>query len=446
MAKLSEGENRFPTEDGGNETRHWQSAIDAASSSGGGVVRIPAGRHMVAQLYLRSNVELHLSEGAVLEGIVGIENYPRIDLPYSEGTWSAIVFAYGVTNVAVTGRGEIFGKGAEWPFPSRSYPGCQEGLRARGLFFGDCCGVRLQDFSLKDAASWGIVFKRSRQILARKVKVDSHAHLNNDGFDIEASNVLIEDCDVDTGDDAICIKSNDPNFVVSNVVVRGCVARSHSNALKIGTASHGTVRGIRFEQCRTEAPRREFIAGIPNEDWRSYAAPRRHPRCPFGDGHGAINVECVDGGSVSDVVFDDIEVDGFAVPIFIRGGRRLSRKCGIPPGRQYVLRDVIIRNVRGRATSRNASTVTGVTACLPKNVLLQNVDILCFDGELDSRAVSTPGCEFDAEYPEATMFSEIRLPAYGLYVGPGAEVCCDNVRFTRPVSAREDRPAIVGCR
>ena len=48
------------------ETARWQAAIDAAGRAGGGIVTIPAGRHLVGQLDLRSNVELHLEEGAVL--------------------------------------------------------------------------------------------------------------------------------------------------------------------------------------------------------------------------------------------------------------------------------------------------------------------------------------------------------------------------------------------
>ena len=88
----------------GLETAKWQAAIDAAAAAGGGRVTIPAGRHLVGGLELKSNVELHLADGAVLEGAVGLENYRIRSLPCSEGTWSAIVSAVGVTNVAITGR------------------------------------------------------------------------------------------------------------------------------------------------------------------------------------------------------------------------------------------------------------------------------------------------------------------------------------------------------
>ena len=57
------------------ETGLWQSRIDEASKSGGGRVTVPAGRHPVGQLYLKNNVELHLEEGASLEGVPGLHNY-----------------------------------------------------------------------------------------------------------------------------------------------------------------------------------------------------------------------------------------------------------------------------------------------------------------------------------------------------------------------------------
>lgn len=115
-----------------DETAQWQRAIDAAAAHGGGRVTIPAGRHLVGQLDLRSNVEIHLAEGAVLEGLPGLEHYRIVELPFSEGTWSAILFAQNVTNVAITGKGEIFGNGMAWKVPER-FGNNQEGLRARGF-------------------------------------------------------------------------------------------------------------------------------------------------------------------------------------------------------------------------------------------------------------------------------------------------------------------------
>lgn len=184
------------------ETARWQAAIDAAHRRGGGVVSVPPGVHPVGQLDLLSNVTLHLEEGAVLEGAAGMENYRSVDLPYSEGAWSGVVVAIGQTNVAITGRGEINGRGERFSMDLRRVPRhvCPEGGRPRGIVFADCADIRLEDFTLRDAAGRGIVFKRCDGVVARRVRIDSHARRDNDGFDVEARNVLIEDCEIDSGD------------------------------------------------------------------------------------------------------------------------------------------------------------------------------------------------------------------------------------------------------
>ena len=424
------------------ETDRWQDEIDRTASAGGGVVSIPKGVHPVGQLNLRSNVELHLEEGAVLEGVYGLEHYGQLTLPCSEGTWSAVVLAYGVTNVAITGKGTINGCGDRW---STSIP-CpegvsKEGLRPRGVFFGDCRNIRLEDFTLRDAACWGVVFKRCEDVVARRVRIDNHANHNNDGFDVEARNVLIADCDVDSGDDAICIKSNDPSFIVENILVTNCIARSHCNGLKLGTASHGTMRHIRFCNCRTANPRRNFKLRGGTDDGKMAYASRATDEFPLGIGNGAINVECVDGGTVENVLFDGIEANGFRVPIFVRGNLRRRRSNGVPPSDRRVLRDITIRNVRGAACSALPSTVTGAAGCEPKDVTLENVNILC-RGDAENRSpICEPSALYDGFYPDASMFRFLKLPAYGLYIDR-ADVRLANVRFNLAANGNETRPAI----
>ena len=435
-----------PLGNGGiDETAHWQMRIDEISARGGGCVTLPRGRHLVGQLDLKSNVELHLEKGASLEGRVGLEHYRVLTLPYSEGTWSAVISAVGVTNVAITGGGEIFGNGRSWPQP-HDYGNNQEGHRARGLFFANCEGVRLEDFTLRDAASWGIVFKCSRNVLARRIRIDSHANANNDGFDIEAANVLIEDCDVDSGDDAYCIKSNDPGFSVENVIVRNSIGRSHCCAFKIGTASHGTVRNIRFERCRAEAPRRDFID------------MRRHSSCygkgwfyrkgyddySSGVGIAAIAVECVDGGIVEGVVFSDIELSGYMAPIFIRGGIRTERSCGTPPSEKRILRDVTLSNVHGRGEGPVASSISGVDGCRAENIRLKDVEIVCRGASVE--ASSAPSvCRVPSRpnvYPDPCgCFHPSILPAYGLYI-EHADVSMENVVFRLVAGAEDVRRAV----
>ena len=425
----------------------FQEVIDATSAGGGGRVVVPAGRHLVGQIDLKSNVELHLEKGAVLEGRIGLENYRVTELPYSEGTWSAVVSAIGVTNVAITGEGEIFGNGTAWPQPE-NYEGNQEGRRPRGVFFANCKGVRLCDFTLRDSACWGVVFKCCEDVDVRRLKIDNHANANNDGIDVEARNVVIADCDIDVGDDAVCIKSNDPGFVVENVLVTNVTARSHCNALKLGTASHGTMRNVLFVDCQTEAPRRDFIDRRFGRNRRWYEEDpgrvKKYPGAVYGEASGSssIVVENVDGGTVEYVVFRNISLHGARTPIFVRAGTRSGRPCGTPPSDKYRFRNITIENVTGESMSAVASSVTGVPGCRIGNVTLRNVKIVCRGGGDNAAERTRPVPEVADEYPDAHMF-DCMLPAYGLYVRHVDGLMLENVNFILRSGDIDRRDAVV---
>lgn len=431
------------------ETSRWQSAIDAVARKGGGVVFIPAGRHLVGQLDLKDNVELHIEKGAVLEGAVGMRHYRVTELPYSEGTWSAVVSAVGITNVAITGKGEIFGNGTAWPQPD-NYGGNQEGRRPRGVFFADCRDIRLSDFTLRDAACWGIVCKRCEDVDIRRVKVDSHANANNDGMDIEARNVVIADCDIDSGDDGVCLKSNDPGFVVENVLVTNVISRSHCNALKIGTATHGTVRNVLFVDCRTDAPRRDFVDRRPGKNNRNWyendqlAAMSPGSRSSEPSGWSAIAVMNVDGGIVEDVTYRNIVANGSKTPIFVRGGRRLNRPCGTPPSDKRIFRSIVIENVTGTALSSVPSSVTGVDGCRVVNCTLRNVRLKCRGlGMAESEKwLAKPVPENPGGYPEAHVFKHA-LTAWGLYVRHVDGLKLENCGFELLDGTADSRKQIV---
>lgn len=430
----------------GDETAEWQRLIDAVSKRGGGRVSVRSGVHWTGQLEMRSNVELHLERCAVLKGLGGLQHYRVVTLPYSEGAWSGVVVAMGVTNVSITGEGVIDGNGSSWPLPAIG-GGDAEGERPRGIVFANCRDIRLEDFTLRDSGSWGCVFKCCDGALVRHVKIDNHANSNNDGFDIEGKNVLIEDCDVDSGDDAYCLKSNDPGFVVENVRIRNCVARSHCNGFKIGTATHGTVRNVRVEHCRAEAPRRDFLERRQGREnfGRNFFYRPGFGHLPNGVGLGAITIENVDGGTVEDVTVEDMLVAGFMCPLFIRGDQRIGRSCGTPPSDKYVFQHIVIRNLRGRAEGFIASSVTGVDGCVVKDVVLEDIDITCrgADAQASRVALVTPVPDVGGAYPECTMFSPHILPAYGLYVDHVDGVSLRNVQFALSEGAEEQRPSVV---
>ena len=267
-----------------------QRAIDDRAAAGGGVVIVPPGRFLTGSVCLKSGVELRIEDGGVLEGVAGIENYSDISVGYSEMTyrqefrgrmdsagcesipWHALVYAVDATNVAVTGKGVMFGNG--WNFPWRCH-----GNRPQGVLFCRCRDVRLEGVQIRDPARWSCYFKECDGVVVRGVRIDAHSNCNNDGFDIESRNVLIEDCDIDAGDDAIVLKSDNPQYCVENVEVRNCRLASNCNHFKIGTATHGSVRHVRVRGCTTPQEEMAWLPQRPDRPDRNRDTERGRWAC-----------------------------------------------------------------------------------------------------------------------------------------------------------------------
>lgn len=434
-------------------TEEIQRAIDAKSAAGGGTVTLSAGTYEVGSLWLKDNVTLRLARGATLLGSTNYLDYvsfatvaphvkERLIKPGAQSglrQMRAVVSACNVTNVALVGEGKIDGRG--W----FAYDIGQRNAspnRWRNVAFFRCRDVRVEGVTLVNAASWTLFFRECRGVVARGLHIDAHANFNNDGIDIDACDVLIEDCTVDSDDDAICLKSHNPDFVVENVEVRNCRVASNCNHLKLGTAGYGGFRNVRIHDCTLvpcrvskfrfwpEQRRKSQKGTVPD----SVAARLTDPI----SSHAGIALECVDGGRLENVRISSVDMSagGVQVPVFVR----LARRNVHPDGQPATLRDVVIENVRGRSVSTVASSITGVPGLRPTNIVLRNIDLRPkAGGKLADLPDRLP--EVERSYPEADVFRSI-LPAYGFYVRHCDGVRFENVRLS-PDGEGEERPPIV---
>ena len=269
---------------------------------------------------------------------------------------------------------------------------------------------------------------------ARRVKIRSLVNFNNDGFDIESRNVLVEDCDVVSQDDGICFKSDNPDFAVENCTVRRCRVSSNCNFIKFGTSSRGAYRDIVVEDCHVEC-----TASFPLTDWRVAGAlsTARVPGVEMRDtGISAIALEVVDGGVMENVTVRNIKIGrGVQTPVFVRMGRRRSAAGG----RASTMRNILIENVEGEAASLVASSITGAPGLRPRDITLRNVR-LRMPGGGTAGEVCRKVPEMERAYPENRMFKMQMLPAYGFYVRHADGVRFENVELS--YAGDEERPAI----
>ena len=257
-----------------------QQAIDSCSYYGGGIVRVAAGHYALnGPLKLKSNVNLHLVEGAYLQFSGRSADFLPVVLTRWEGTelygHSPMIYAYHCTNIALTGRGTIDAQGgkefAAWseieandrdrlremgdkltPVQERIF-GAGTVLRPSMVQFYGCSRILVEDLTLKDSPFWTIHPVFCDNVIVRGVTIDTHFP-NNDGCDPEStSNVLIENCTFRTGDDSVAIKAGRDTDGRStgrpseNIVVRNCLFHSECNGLCIGSEMSGGASNVYME-------------------------------------------------------------------------------------------------------------------------------------------------------------------------------------------------------
>jgi polygalacturonase len=294
-------------------TDAFRQAIAACHAAGGGRVLVPAGgRFLTGAVHLRSNVELHVAEGATL----AFRREPAAYLPLVFTRWegvelmhySPLIYAFEQENVAVTGGGTLDGQAdAEhwWPWNGKTQYGWQEGMpqqrpaRTR-LFemaeqgvpvsrrsFGEgsylrpqfiqpyrCRNVLIEGVRIVNSPMWEVHPVLCRNVTVRGVRIETHGP-NNDGCDPEScTDVLIEACLFDTGDDCIAIKSGrnaDGRRLAApteNVIVRGCRMKDGHGGVTIGSEISGGVRHVYAERCVMDSPNLDRALRFKNNAMR----------------------------------------------------------------------------------------------------------------------------------------------------------------------------------
>ena len=292
---------RYGAREGGKEsaTAAIAAAIAACTGAGGGRVTVPPGRFLTGAIHLKSHVNLHLEEGATLLFSNDPKDYLPLVYTRFEGTecmnYSPLIYAWEQTDIAVTGSGILDGQADPdhwWQMKTTAkraelVAAADRGVPVGERIFGEGYDLRpnfFQPYRSSNVLVEGVTIRRSpmwelnpvlcRNVTVRNVKISTHGP-NNDGCDPESSSdVLIEGCDFDTGDDCIAIKSGrnrDGRRVgafCENVIVRNCRMRDGHGGVSIGSEVSGGVRNVWMENNRMDSPHLERALRIKTNSWR----------------------------------------------------------------------------------------------------------------------------------------------------------------------------------
>jgi len=381
-----------------------QRAVDACARNGGGTVIVPAGVFLTGMVNLKSNVNFHVGPGAILQGIAKGAKY------------TSLLLIDSAEHVSVTGEGIIFGDGKNFPV-IESYPD-----RPYLIFARNSKNVKIENVTLRHSAAWALRLFGCEGVIIKGISIYSHANFNNDGIDIDSKDVIVSDCRVDSGDDGICLKNDDPKRPCENITITNCIVASNCNMIKMGTSSVSGFKNISISNCvfrkASESPLHHW-----NDAPTNYIADRI-------TGISGIALEIVDGGHMDQISISNISMTGVQTPIFIRLGSRNN-----PTGS---LKNVIISNVNATSASRMASAISAVPGFYIENVSLRDVIFKhTGGGTLADYQAAVP--ENEKGYPENRMFGWT-LPAYGLYVRHVKNLSLDNVQLQ--LMNADSRPAV----
>lgn len=239
------------------DTAAIQAAVDA-----GGIVYFPAGVYRSGTIYLKSNGGLYLAPGATItashdKGDYNADDFCPQNEVFSEEwvTGAHLIVAVEQENVTIEGEGTIDGQGNYWMNENNVYSEW-DGFTykpnperpAQMLYFCECKNVRVKDVNIVNAPYWHLFFHGCEGVACRGLTIrGDRPRWTNDGIDVDCSeNVVISDCVIDVGDDALTLRANKKVLrrrdCTKNVTVTNCVLRSHNDyGIRIGVGA-GVIR------------------------------------------------------------------------------------------------------------------------------------------------------------------------------------------------------------
>lgn len=262
-----------------DDTAAIQKAIDACASAGGGTVRVAGGTYLTYTIGLKSNVRLDIDRGAALKAGPDMDKYHDAEPnpfwhPETNYTRRFLVYTVGATNVAVTGAGMIDGNAEvfyERHADGQWYRKDDKRIPRKAVVFVGCRDVALDDILIWHSSGWATMIMDCDRVRVRGLRVRADARFpNGDGLHIVNSrNVVASDCDIDSYDDAICIRSpqlegvNEPR-ACEYITVANCILRSRQTAaIRIGWRGCWAIRHCSFSNIVSPHSRMGISLWIP---------------------------------------------------------------------------------------------------------------------------------------------------------------------------------------
>lgn len=414
-------------------TEKFQELIN--NSPKNSVFYFPKGEYMLSTVHLKSDMTIKISRGARILGsndFYDYERHEKIDYPiYQDASHTyfstSLFLGVGCKNIKISGPGTIDMQSV-WD---------EDNIRdivhrgAKCIALKECSNVVIDGVKVLNCTDLAIYFAGCNKVDIRNCKLKVYI----DGISPDNSkNVVIENCDVLAGDDAIVFKSS---FTLNrldtceNILVRNCQLSSRCNAIKFGTETNGGFHNINIHDINIKNVR---IAGIA--------------------------IESVDGAIIDGINIKNINMQNVNCPFFIYLGERMRGPKELTVGQ---IKNISIENVNVSGPYRTYKTIAwnytsykandfiqnphifgnskedvyekswqfsscicGMREHCLENISFKNIDMTLYGGVKEFNKV-VPEKPL-SPYPEAYVYGKI-LPASGIYFRFIKNLSLDNIKI-----------------
>ncbi len=420
--------------DGGTpNTAAFAKAIEACTKSGGGRVVVPQGIWLTGPIQLKSNVDLHLERGAVIQFSSRLEDYPLVRTTW-EGSPAvrrmSPIYGAQLENISITGDGVLDGAGDAWRMvkkskltdsewkklvasggivdrfgdtwwpsaeamngaalvrgldkrgaPIEEYAAAREYLRPVLLSFIDCKRVLLDGPTFQNSPAWNIHPLMCEDLVIRNVTaLNPWYSQNGDGLDLDSCRrAVVYNCRFDVGDDAICLKSGRDEYgrkrgrPCEEIVISDCVVYHGHGGFTVGSEMSGGVRNVVVRRC-------------------TFLGTDLGLRFKTTRGRGGV----VEKIWISDIVMKDIPTDAIGFNMYYGGGSPVPEPNGPAESSSRAqvavsegtprFEDIFLKNIICHGAQR-AVYIEGLPEMPIRGIELENVQIsartgvVCVDAE-----------------------------------------------------------------
>ncbi|KAL0449832.1 UNVERIFIED_CONTAM: putative polygalacturonase [Sesamum latifolium] len=304
--------------------RRAMAYMEKFEGAGGAQLNVPKGRWLTGSFNLTSDFTLFLEDGAVILGSQDPEEWPIIEpLPsYGRGRERlggrhiSLIHGNYLTNVVITGHnGTIDGQGKMWW--DLWWNKTLEYTRGHLVELINSHNILISNLTFRNSPFWTVHPVYSSNVVIKDMTILAPLHApNTDGIDPDSStDVCIEDCYIESGDDLVAVKSGWDQYGIRmalpsvNITIRRVSGTTPTcSGIGIGSEMSGGIRNVLVEDLGAD--------DHPDEKWDSKALPKVKgisiSNVISVDSRKAPMLQGIDGAAFEDICMKNVSIGGLS--------------------------------------------------------------------------------------------------------------------------------------